>query len=187
MVPTFSDWQISLTFPVFFPFSSVKISWFSSIWGKFPDFCSLIKIPRLFPDWKMVSHFPRFSSPCGTMKQRHLELVVAFVMLYVSLKYRWVKTTLGKPIFYFPPPNGQILCVTSGFKHPCSDVHDPIIYSNYWEYWWVARIDPCIKTISLKYLKDKVPLYFWRQILEGMVKFWKLIGWRRMGWWNREI
>ena len=39
--------QISLTFPVF--------------WVKFPDFSSLFKIPRLFPDWKKFSHF---SSPC---------------------------------------------------------------------------------------------------------------------------
>ena len=31
----------------------------------FPDFSSLFKIPRLFPDWKMPSHFSRFSSPSG--------------------------------------------------------------------------------------------------------------------------
>ena len=31
----------------------------------FPDFSSLFKIPWLFPDWKMPSHFSRFSSPSG--------------------------------------------------------------------------------------------------------------------------
>ena len=31
----------------------------------FPDFSSLFKVPRLFPDWKIPSHFPRFSSPSG--------------------------------------------------------------------------------------------------------------------------
>ena len=40
--------QNSLTFPVF--------------WVKFPNFYSLFKIPRLFLDWKMFSHF---SSRCG--------------------------------------------------------------------------------------------------------------------------
>ena len=32
---------------------------------KFPDFSSLAKIPWLFPDWKISSHFSRFSSPSG--------------------------------------------------------------------------------------------------------------------------
>ena len=31
----------------------------------FPDFTSLFKIPWLFSDWKMPSHFSRFSSPSG--------------------------------------------------------------------------------------------------------------------------
>ena len=31
----------------------------------FPDFSSLFKIPWLFPDWKITSHFPRLSSPSG--------------------------------------------------------------------------------------------------------------------------
>ena len=33
--------------------------------GIFPDFSSLFKIPWLFPDWKMPSHFSRFSSLSG--------------------------------------------------------------------------------------------------------------------------
>ena len=99
MVPTFSDWQISPTFPVFFSvfqyflkfffylkygtifagfsllqadkfpwhfqhsfqFSSIIFSDFPVFWVKFPDFSNLHKIPWLFPDWKMPSHFSRFS------------------------------------------------------------------------------------------------------------------------------
>ena len=49
----------------------LKCHHFSSIWGKmslifpvfwvkFPDFSSLVKIPRLFPDWKKFSYFSGF-------------------------------------------------------------------------------------------------------------------------------
>ena len=33
----------------------------------FPDFYSLFKIPWLFPDWKMPSHFPGFPVRVGTL------------------------------------------------------------------------------------------------------------------------
>ena len=33
----------------------------------FPDFSSLFKIPWLFPDWKMPSHFSRFPVRVGTL------------------------------------------------------------------------------------------------------------------------
>ena len=46
-------YQNLLNFPVF--------------WLKFPDFSSLFKIPRLFPDWTKFSHFPGFPVHVGTM------------------------------------------------------------------------------------------------------------------------
>ena len=44
----------------------------------FPDFSSLFKIPWLFPDWKMPSHFSRFSSPSGNPAGLSPLLVVNF-------------------------------------------------------------------------------------------------------------
>ena len=39
----------------------LKVPEFSSIFlKKFRDFSSVFKIPRLFRDWKMLSHFPEF-------------------------------------------------------------------------------------------------------------------------------
>ena len=48
--------------------SIIFISSFPVFCVIFPDFSSLLKIPWLFPDWKMPSHFfrfSRFSSPSG--------------------------------------------------------------------------------------------------------------------------
>ena len=57
-----TGWQISL---YLFQFSSIIFSFFPVFWVQFPDFSSLSKIPWLFPDWKMLSHFSRFYSPSG--------------------------------------------------------------------------------------------------------------------------
>ena len=94
MVPTLSDWQISLSFPVFsfhFPvfffsvlfdefnkyknifhkYISIKKSEQNKNWLKFPHFSSILgKIPRLFQSAQNSLTFPfwdfsRFSSPCG--------------------------------------------------------------------------------------------------------------------------
>ena len=37
----------------------------------FPDFSSLFKIPWLFPDWKMPSHFSSFPVRVGTLNNLH--------------------------------------------------------------------------------------------------------------------
>ena len=46
---------------------------------------------------------------------------VAFVMSYVSLKYRWIKTAYGKSFFSFSLPTSKycLNVTTSRFKHPC--------------------------------------------------------------------
>ena len=42
----------------------------------FPDFSSLCKIPWLFPDWKMPSHFSRFSGPSGNPDRNHTTVTI---------------------------------------------------------------------------------------------------------------
>ena len=45
----------------------MKFSQFSSILCDFPDFSGLVKIPWLFPDWKIPCHFPGFPVRVGTL------------------------------------------------------------------------------------------------------------------------
>ena len=89
MVFISSGWQISLTFPVFCQFSNIKISWFSSILGKISWLfqSDLIKIPRLFPDWKMDSYFSRLPRPSGNhgICIFHLLVVVSTQAYYYFL------------------------------------------------------------------------------------------------------
>ena len=45
----------------------LKFQYFPVFCVIFSDFSSPFKIPWLFPDWKMPSHFSRFSSPSGNL------------------------------------------------------------------------------------------------------------------------
>ena len=50
----------------------------------FPDFSSLFKIPWLFPDWKMPSHFSRFSSLSGNPDLDQFTVWINLVRIYLK-------------------------------------------------------------------------------------------------------